>query len=108
MSDLLAITSENHESEVIKSDRLVIMDFTAPWCGPCKKLGPILEDLSGDFSGKVKIVKVDVDQARELAVQYRVASVPTVVFMKDGTEVKRFLGLRSKSVIKSDIEQLLP
>ena len=81
------MTETNFTSEVIDSEQHVLVDFWAEWCGPCKMIGPILDQLSGELEGQAKIVKVNVDEARELAVKYNVKSIPLLLFFKNG-EVK--------------------
>ncbi len=81
------MTETNFTSEVIDSEQPVLVDFWAEWCGPCKMIGPILDQLSGELEGQAKIVKVNVDEARELAVKYNVKSIPLLLFFKNG-EVK--------------------
>ena len=81
------MTETNFTSEVIDSEQPVLVDFWAEWCGPCKMIGPILDQLSGELEGQAKIVKVNVDEARELAVKYNVQSIPLLLFFKNG-EVK--------------------
>lgn len=81
------LTEANFNSEVIESDQPVLVDFWAEWCGPCKMIGPVLDQLSAEIEGQAKIAKVNVDQARELAVKYNVKSIPLLLFFKNG-EVK--------------------
>ena len=81
--------------EVIKSEKVTLVDFYADWCGPCRMLGPIMEEISNDYD----VYKVNVDEEEELAQKYGVMSIPCVVFFKEGKEVNRFVGLRSKSDI---------
>lgn len=84
--NLKHVSSKDFESEVIESELPVIVDFWAPWCGPCRAIGPVLEDLAGQWAGKVKVVKLNVDEEPEIAGAFRVRSIPTVVAMK-GREV---------------------
>ena len=80
--------------EVISGDKPVLVDFWATWCGPCRMIAPAVEEVAEDFAGRAVVGKVDVDEQRELAIQYRVMSVPTVIFLKDGKEVDRKIGVR--------------
>lgn len=88
-------------------DKPAIVDFTATWCGPCKKLAPILEELAVEYKGKVNIYKVDVDKCKDLAQAFRISSIPAVLFIpKDGTP-QMMVGLRGKDAIRQDIDRLL-
>lgn len=93
----LKLSSENFEKEVLNSEQPVWVDFYADWCGPCKMMAPIVEELANDLEGKAKVGKVNVDDNQDLAVQYNVMSIPTIIVFKDGQELKRFVGVRSKS-----------
>ena len=90
----LHLTSENFD-EVAGSGR-VLVDFWADWCGPCKMLGPIIDNLAVEFEGRVKVAKVNVDSEKELARRFKVMSIPTVVIFNDGVEVKRIVGVKEK------------
>jgi thioredoxin 1 len=91
-SRVIEVNSSNFESEVLKSDKPVLLDFSATWCGPCKMLAPIVENVASKHEG-VKVAKLDIDKAPDVATKYRVQSVPTVLIFKDGKEVARQVGL---------------
>lgn len=89
---------ENFKSEVLSSDKPVLVDFWAAWCGPCKMLTPTIDELHGEFEGKAKVGKVNVDENQEIAAQYGVMSIPTVFIFKGGNIVEQFVGVQPKSV----------
>ncbi len=93
---VLEVTSANFPSEVANSDVPVLVDFWASWCGPCRMLAPIIDELANDFDGKAKVGKINVDEQKELAAQYRVMSIPTVVLFKNGEIVDKVVGVRNK------------
>ena len=92
---ILKITKENFETEVLKSDKKVVLDFWATWCGPCKMIAPVLEELSEERKD-IKIGKVDVDTEGELAVRFGVMSIPTLIFFENGEETNRVIGFHTK------------
>ncbi len=98
------ITKNNFQSEVLSSDKPVLIDFWAAWCGPCRMLSPIVEELAGELSGKVKVGKVNVDEERELAAQFQIMSIPTLVVIKDGKITASAAGVRPKAAIKMMLE----
>src|SRR5574344_2320933 len=95
----LKITNENFESEAVKSDIPVLLDFWADWCGPCRMLGPVVKEIAQEYDGKIKVGKVNVDEEPELANAFRVSSIPTVVVMKNGKVVTSSVGYKPKSQI---------
>ena len=95
------ITTANFETEVLKSEKPVLIDFWATWCGPCMRQGPIVEELAEEGYA---VGKVDVDQNMALAQQFRVVSIPKLILFKNGTEVQRFVGLTSKEDLKNALE----
>ncbi|MCX7780925.1 MAG: thioredoxin [Negativicutes bacterium] len=101
---LTIANKQEFESRVLKADMPVLVDFFAPWCGPCKMLAPELDALAEEYQGKALVAKVDVDALPELASQFNVMSVPTLVIMKGGQEVKRFVGFRPRKDIGAALD----
>ncbi len=95
----LQITESNFEAEVLQSPVPVLIDFWATWCGPCKMISPIVDQVANELAGSAKVAKVDVDQAAELARRFNVRNVPTLIFIKNGEEVDRVVGATSKDNI---------
>jgi thioredoxin 1 len=107
MSQIIEATDQNFDAEVLQSDRPVLVDFSATWCGPCKRLEPIVHEIADSYDGRLKVVKVDVDQARTVAARYGVMSVPTVVLVKDGAVKDQVIGLLSKQALAERIDKVL-
>ena len=101
----LKITRENFENEVMKSDIPVLIDFWAPWCGPCRMMGPIIEQLAEEYEGKAKVGKVNVDEEGELSQAFGVMSIPTIVLIKDGKVVKQAVGARPKTEVEAMLQE---
>ena len=98
-------TNATFDNEVLSSTEPVLVDFWAPWCGPCKTLAPILEDLSVEVTGKAKIVKVNVDEESELAIRYNVSSIPSLFLFKNGQVANHAVGVQSKTVLLNMLEK---
>jgi thioredoxin 1 len=94
-------TDDNFEGEVLKSDKPVLVDFWAPWCGPCKAIGPIVEELAGQLKDSIKVMKLNVDDNQKTAVKYGVRSIPTVILFKDGKVLDTLIGLAPKEKLES-------
>jgi thioredoxin 1 len=97
----------NWETEVMQSPELVMVDFWAVWCGPCQMVGPIVEDLAQEYNGKLKVMKLNTDEAPEVAGRYQIMSIPTILFFKDGQPVEKIVGARPKQQFKQIIDSLL-
>lgn len=96
----ITITRDNFDTEVLKSDIPVLVDFWATWCGPCRMLAPIIAEIAGEYAGKVKVGKVDVDAQPELATKFGIVSIPTLMLFKNGEVVAQSLGYRPKAQIE--------
>ncbi len=97
----------NFNEEITNTDKLVLIDFFATWCGPCKMLSPIISEIANEYSDSVKVCKVNVDENQELAIKYDIMSVPTLVFFKNGEIVKSSIGFCTKSELNNTINNLL-
>ena len=101
------INVDNFDEAVINADKLTVVDFFATWCGPCRKLSPLLDEISGEFAGKVKFVKINTDENLETAKNYGISGLPSLLVFKGGKAVERLVGLMPKSSIISNIEKHL-
>ena len=104
----LTLTTENFKSEVMESSGLVLVDFWAGWCGPCRRVGPIVEELAEEFDGLAKVAKVDVDAEPELAGGLGIQSIPTLLFFRDGKVVDAVVGAQPKQVLADKLSALIP
>jgi thioredoxin 1 len=104
---LTAFNDENFQTEVIGSELPVMVDFYATWCGPCKALTPIVEKLAGDYEGKLKVGKLNIDEAPQTPGQFAVRAVPTIVFFKGGQAVDQMVGLKKESELRDRIDSLI-
>ncbi|MGB3590474.1 MAG: thioredoxin [Nonlabens sp.] len=103
----LEITDSNFEETVLKSDKPVMVDFWAAWCGPCRMVGPIIDELSNDFEGKAVVGKMDVDANQEFAAKYGVRNIPTVLIFKDGEVVGRQVGVAAKNAYEDALNEVM-
>ena len=104
MGKYIELTNDNFEATV--NEGISLVDFWAPWCGPCRMLAPVIDELAEDFDGKANICKVNTDEQQDLAVKYGVRSIPTIVFMKDGEVVDTLVGAQSKQALADKINSL--
>ena len=108
MSDLISnIGDNNWETEVTKADSLVLVDFWAPWCGPCRALAPILDDLANSYSGSLKVVKYNIDDSSDMAARFSVSAVPTILLFKNGDVVDQTIGMVPKPKLEGIIKRHL-
>ena len=107
MSNVKEISSADFNTEVLASDIPVLVDFWATWCGPCKMLAPVIDELAGEYAGKVRFVKIDIDDNPEIATRYGIMSIPTVILFKGGEILSRTVGLQPKPALKSKLDAAL-
>ena len=103
----IAFADATFDQEVLKSQQLVLVDFWAPWCGPCRMLGPVVAELAAEYAGKVKVGKLNTDENEKTATNYRISSIPTMLFFKGGKMVDQLVGVHPKTEIKKKIDSLL-
>ena len=104
---VIEINDKDIEQQVLKSSLPVVVDFWAPWCGPCRMIGPIVEKLSEEFKGKLKFCKVNVDENQQLASKYKVMSIPTLIFFKNGQLIDQSMGAVPEKTLRSKVQGLL-
>jgi thioredoxin 1 len=105
--NLIKTTSTTWDNDVLKSERPVLVDFWAEWCGPCRMVGPALEELSRSMNGKVRVAKLNVDENQEIAMKYGIRSIPSLLLFKEGKEIGRSVGAASKEIYHQFVEQTL-
>ena len=107
MGDILEVSDDNFESEIINSEIPSMVDFWAEWCGPCKKVGPVVEELAAEYKGKIKIAKMDVDSSRQTPAKFGIRNIPTLILFKGGEVVKTIVGAQPKTSIEEELKKLL-
>ena len=103
---VLEFTDDNFEQQVIQADQPVLVDFWAEWCMPCKMLAPTISELADEFSGKVKVGKLDTDSNKEVALKFEISAIPTVILFKDGQVVRKFVGVTAKQEFSGELQSL--
>ncbi len=107
MSKPIELSDDKFEAEVLQADQPVLVDFWAPWCGPCRVVGPVVEELAGEYEGRLKVAKVNTDDNQLNAGRLGIQGIPTLIFFRDGKEVDRVVGAAPKAALKDRIEKVL-
>ncbi len=107
MSEMFEVTDENFNTEIMNSDIPAVVDFWAEWCGPCRMVSPVVEELANDYKGKIKVAKMDVDKNRETPTRFGIRNIPTLIFFKGGEVTQTIVGVQPKSQIEEEIKKLL-
>jgi len=105
--NVIELTDATFDTTVHNSDVPVLVDFWAPWCGPCKMIAPIIQEIADEYAGKAKICKLDTDEARDSAMEFGISAIPTLILFKDGQVEKKWVGLTSKKDLAAAIDELL-
>ena len=106
-ANIVILTKTNFDGEVLKSSMPVLVDFWAEWCGPCKMIAPVLDELASEFEGRAKIGKVNIDEHQNLATEYGVRAIPTLLIFKDGQVAEQIVGMRSKRDLKTGLDKVV-
>ena len=106
-ANVMTITDDTFETEVLQSDQPVLVDFWAEWCMPCKMLGPTVDELADEYAGRAKVGKVDTDSSRDTAMKFGISAIPTLILFKNGEVAKKFVGMQQKSELKAALDSVL-
>ncbi len=106
VTNIVVLTETNFDQEVLKSPTPVLVDFWAEWCGPCKMIAPILDELASEYDGKVKVAKLNIDEFQSIATEYGVRAIPTLLIFKDGEVAEQVVGMRSKRDLKANLDKV--
>jgi len=107
MGNTITATTQNWENEVLKAEGAVMVDFWAVWCGPCQAIAPVIDELAMEYQGKLKVCKVNTDENQNLAGEYQIMGIPTLLFFKNGKQVDKIVGAASKKNLKEKIDRVL-
>ena len=107
MSDLLVVSDDNFDAEIMNSDLPAMVDFWAEWCGPCKMVGPIVEELANEYTGKIKVAKMDVDKNPQTPIKFGIRNIPTLILFKNGEVAQTIVGAQPKNNIENELKKLL-
>ncbi len=107
MSHVVAVNDDNFQSEVMECDQPVLVDFSAEWCGPCKQLAPLVEEIAKDYDGRLKVAKIDVEESQKTAMKYGILSVPTLLFLRKGKLADKLVGNHPRQVLEERIAKVL-
>jgi len=107
MSDIMQVTDESFDTEIVKSDIPAMVDFWAEWCGPCRMVAPVVEELANAYKGKIKIAKMDVDKNRQTPAKFGIRNIPTLILFKGGQVAQTIVGAQPKSYIEGELKKLL-
>ena len=105
--DVMKVTDDNFEEEILNSDIPAMVDFWAEWCGPCKMVSPVVEELAKDYAGKIKVASMDVDQNRQTPAKFGIRNIPTLIFFKNGEVASTVIGAQPKSSLDEELKKLL-
>jgi len=107
VAEVSRFEDNNFDKEVLQTSEAVLVDFWAPWCGPCRMVGPVVEEIAEEYAGRLKVGKVNVDENRDLATRYGIMSIPTLIVFKNGKEIQRIVGYRGKQGIVEVINEVI-